>query len=57
MILPWTHRFLMLMTTWEMNWSVVLLAVASIHQGLDSWDQNDSILNLNDCACIKKTIF
>jgi hypothetical protein len=20
------------------------------HQGLDSWDQNDSFLNLNDCA-------
>ncbi len=30
MILPWTHSFLMLMTTQEMNWSVVLLAVASI---------------------------
>jgi hypothetical protein len=23
---------------------------SSVHQGLDSWDQNDSFLNLNDCT-------
>jgi hypothetical protein len=24
--------------------------ITNLHQGLDSWDQNDSFLNFNDCA-------